>query len=285
MTPAPEVIAPASWRAVDFISDLHLHDADPATFAAWQLYLRTTPADAVFMLGDVFDVWVGDDALGAAASAVGPSPNSGFETRYAEVLRQASQRTALYFMHGNRDFLVGAPVETAAGLAPTLMAVGGLRLLADPTVLLFAARRWLLSHGDALCLADTDYQAFRAKVRSVAWQREFLAQSLPCRREIAAELRAQSQSQHAARERASLPWTDIDPVAARSALAAAGSNILIHGHTHRPASHALGDGFERLVLSDWDLSAQARPARGDVLRLSRDGRIQRMQVSELSGSH
>ena len=280
MTVAPELLAPGSWRAVDFISDLHLHDGDSATFAAWQHYLQTTPADAVFMLGDVFDVWVGDDALAAVTAAAGPSPSPSFEARCADVLQQASKRVSLYFMHGNRDFLVGAPVATAAGPACTLMAAGGLALLADPTVLVFAGQRWLLSHGDALCLADTDYLAFRAQVRSAAWQRDFLARPLAARREIATDLRAQSQAQHAARERAALPWADVDPGAARSALTAAISYTLIHGHTHRPARHELGDGCVRLVLSDWDLSPKAHPARGDVLRLTSDGRTQRMQVAK-----
>ena len=282
MAGAPELIAPASWRAVDFISDLHLHDADPATFAAWLQYLQTTPASAVFMLGDVFDVWVGDDALAAGTAAAGALPNTSFESRCADVLQQASKRVALYFMHGNRDFLVGAPVATAEGPACTLMKAAGLALLADPTVLVFAGQRWLLSHGDALCLADTNYLAFRAQVRSAAWQRDFLAQPLTARREIARDLRTQSQAQHAARERAALPSADVDPLAARSALAAAGSHILIHGHTHRPARHELGAGCVRLVLSDWDLSPQADPARGDVLRLVNDGQIQRVQVRELN---
>ncbi len=276
MTVAPELIAPDSWRAVDFIADLHLHDGDSATFAAWQHYLQTTPADAVFMLGDVFDVWVGDDALAASAGAL---PINSFEARCADVLQQASQRVAIYFMHGNRDFLVGAPVPTAQGTSRTLMEAGGLTLLADPTVLVFAGQRWLLSHGDALCLADTDYLAFRAQVRSAEWQRDFLARPLAARREIARDLRAQSQAQHAARERAALPWADVDHAAARAALAATTSQTLIHGHTHRPARHALGGGCTRLVLSDWDLSDQARPARGDVLRLTSDGNTERLLLT------
>jgi UDP-2,3-diacylglucosamine hydrolase len=278
MTPLPEVIAPASWHAVDFISDLHLHEADPDTFAAWQQYLQTTPANAVFMLGDVFDVWVGDDAL---LDVAGAASKSGFEVRCAEVLNQASQRLRLYFLPGNRDFLVGVPVQTTEGPAPSLMATGGLTLLADPTVLVFGDQRWLLSHGDALCLADSDYLAFRAKVRSAAWQRDFLSRPLAGRRDIAKELRAQSQAQNAHRIRAALPWADVDSAAARMALAAARSFTLIHGHTHRPALHELGAGCQRVVLSDWDFSPQAQPTRGDVLRLTRDGTCQRVEVSEL----
>ena len=277
MSLAPDLIAPAAWRTVEFISDLHLHAADTATFAAWRHYLQSTPADAVFMLGDVFDVWVGEDAISSANSQA--ASGTAFEARCADVLREASSHRALFFMHGNRDFLVGAALPGAPAGARNLMQAAGLTLLADPTVLVFAGQRWLLSHGDALCLADTDYLAFRKTVRSATWQRDFLAQPLASRRDIARNLRAQSQAQHAARERAELPWADVDAAAARAALHAAGSATLIHGHTHRPAQHHLGDGCVRMVLSDWDLSPQAQPPRGDVLRLTAQGRFARLAAS------
>ena len=279
---APELTAPASWRTVDFISDLHLHAGDTATFAAWRHYLQTTAADAVFMLGDVFDVWVGDDAIGPVTDPAAQAPVlTSFEANCAAVLRLASRRLALFFMHGNRDFLVGAPLPSGSVSTCTLMEAGGLTLLADPTLLIFAGQRWLLSHGDALCLADTDYLAFRKQVRSPDWQREFLARPLASRREIARDLRSQSQAQQAARERAALPWADVDRAATLAALAAAGSQTLIHGHTHRPARHELGDGCVRLVLSDWDLSPQAAVPRGDVLRLTGDGKAERLQLPAL----
>ena len=258
-----ELAAPPSWRTVDFISDLHLSAAEPTTFSAWQHYLANTPADAVFMLGDVFEVWVGDDAAA-------PRPDEGleqadfepsFEARCAEVLRQASQRLALFFMHGNRDFLVGQ----------AFMAQCRAVLLDDPTVLTFAGQRWLLSHGDALCLDDVDYLRFRQLVRGPAWQHDFLSRPLAERQAIAFDMRRQSE----ARKHSSLVNADVDDNAARQWLAAAGATTLIHGHTHKPAAHDLGAGLSRLVLSDWDASAPV--PRADVLRLSGSG-LQRIAL-------
>ena len=247
----PVLQAPAHWAAVDFISDLHLHGGEPATFEAWQRYMGSTSADAVFILGDLFEVWVGDDAVTAPAS---------FETRCAEVIHAASQRMTVFVMHGNRDFLMG----------PALMARCGATLLDDPTILEFgentgARQRWLLTHGDALCLADTAYMQFRAQVRSEAWQTAFLGRPLPERQAIARELRAQSE----ARKRASTPqdYADVDTAAASDWLRAARATTMIHGHTHKPADHELSSGLRRVVLSDWD--ADARPPRGEVLRLNR----------------
>ncbi|MCJ0762817.1 UDP-2,3-diacylglucosamine diphosphatase [Variovorax terrae] len=249
--PIAELQAPASWRTVDFISDLHLQPSEPATVEAWQRYLDTTPADAVFMLGDLFEVWVGDDA------ALSP----GFETACADAMRQAAQRLELFFMHGNRDFLLGTD----------FLARCGARLLADPTALAFAGQRWLLSHGDALCLDDTDYMAFRAQVRSPAWQQAFLARPLAERQAVARSIRAQSE----ARKRSGAVYADLDGPAARAWLQAAQAATLIHGHTHRPADHDLGAALRRVVLSDWD--AAAEPPRAQALRLTAAG-LQRLEV-------
>ena len=253
-----ELAAPPSWRTVDFISDLHLNADEPATFSAFQRYLQDTPADAVFILGDLFEVWVGDDAVSADFRA---QPQASFENRCASVLAQAASQRALFFMHGNRDFLVG----------PRLMALCRATLLGDPTVLTFAGQRWLLSHGDALCLDDTDYMQFRQQVRSVAWQSAFLAKPLAERQSIARDIRRQSE----ARKRSSLDYADVDTAAARQWLKAANARTLIHGHTHQPAEHDLGDGFSRVVLSDWD--AQALSPRADVLRLAASG-LQRIAL-------
>lgn len=243
----PVLQAPAAWRTVDFISDLHLSAEQPETFAVWQNYLANTPADAVFMLGDVFEVWVGDDVLGNSVAQDGA-----FEQRCAAAMAAAGERLALFFMHGNRDFLVGQQ----------LMAQCRMRLLEDPTVLEFGAGRWLLSHGDALCLGDVDYLQFRAQVRSPGWQAAFLAKSLTERQAIARALRAQSE----ARKQTGVAYADVDDAAATHCLKAADASTLLHGHTHRPNQHALGLGLQRLVLSDWDM--QARPPRAEVLRLS-----------------
>jgi len=253
-----ELAAPPSWRTVDFISDLHLNADEPATFAAWQHYLQTTPADAVFILGDLFEVWVGDDAVSADFSA---SSKASFENRCAGALGQAASRLALFFMHGNRDFLIGS----------AFMALCNTTLLDDPTVLTFAGQRWLLSHGDALCLDDTAYMQFRQQVRSKAWQQAFLARPLAERLALARDMRRQSE----ARKRSGINYGDVDAAAARQWLEAAQARTLIHGHTHKPAVHDLGQGFSRVVLSDWD--AQAKMPRADVLRLTASG-LQRIAL-------
>ncbi|GBU15261.1 UDP-2,3-diacylglucosamine hydrolase [Polaromonas sp.] len=258
MPPLTELHARPNWRTLDFISDLHLSAEQPATFTAWQTYLQSTPAEAVFILGDLFEVWVGDDAVSADFLQ---HPEASFENRCAHLLSQTARRTALFFMPGNRDFLVG----------PALMAQCGATLLADPTVLTFANQRWLLSHGDALCLADTDYMQFRQQVRSPAWQQAFLAKPLAERQAIARDIRQQSE----ARKRGHAPWVDLDADATRQWLQAAQANTLIHGHTHQPATHELGAGLFRQVLSDWD--ADADTPRADVLRLSASG-LQRQQL-------
>ena len=241
------------WRVVDFISDLHLQASEPATFDAWVRYMHATPADAVFILGDLFEVWVGDDA--AADSET-------FEARCAAVLRSTAQTRAVYFMHGNRDFLVG----------PAFLAQCEVTGLDDPTVLSFASQRWLLSHGDGLCLDDVDYLQFRAQVRSPQWQQHFLAQPLEQRRAVARHIRTQSES----RKHAGTVYADVDTAAARTWLQAAQAQTLVHGHTHRPAEHDLGNGLHRTVLSDWDLAAT--PPRAEVLRLTDSG-LQRIPLA------
>ena len=241
-----ELVAPSHWRTVDFISDLHLQATEPATVAAWQQYLQSTPADALFILGDLFEVWVGDDALGEPGS---------FEAQGCAALQAAARRLPVYFMHGNRDFLAG----------PAFLAHCGITGLVDPSVLVFDAQRIVLSHGDLLCLDYVDYQRFRLQARSAAWQAQFLAQPLTARRAQARGIRAQSE----ARKQSGAVYADVDGPAAIAWLQAAGAHTLVHGHTHRPASHLLAPGLQRVVLSDWD--AAAHPPRGEVLRLSAQG--------------
>ena len=258
-----ELQAPASWCTVDFISDLHLQAGEPATFGAWQHYMQTTPADAVFILGDLFDVWIGDDVLGPVSSSAADQPDRSFESRCAQVLGDAASRLALFFMHGNRDFLVG---QSAAG--ESLPGRCHATLLADPCALTFAGQRWLLSHGDALCLDDLAYMTFRQQVRSAAWQQAFLARPLAERQQIASDLRRQSRQQHDRRSQSGEPYADVDADAARQWLRAAGAHTLIHGHTHQPATHDLQDGLRRVVLSDWDADPHGARPRAEVLRLS-----------------
>jgi UDP-2,3-diacylglucosamine hydrolase len=258
--------APAHWQAVDFISDLHLHSTDPVTFDGFRRYLETDPAqraDALFILGDLFEVWVGDDALLAQADDA-QQPERRFLRDCIGLLQAHSHHTHTFFMAGNRDFLLG----------PAALAAAGVTGLDDPTVLDFLSQRWLLSHGDALCLQDVDYQRFRREVRGPAWQRAFLAHPLAQREALAADMRMHSEARKRALGNDPALWADVDADAAREALHQTGASTLIHGHTHRPTQHTLGpdergDGLQRIVLSDWDL--RARPRRAEVLRLDAQG--------------
>lgn len=240
----PTVTAPGHWQQVDLLSDLHLGPDTPGTLARLEQHLADTPAQAVLLLGDIFEVWVGDDARGEP-----------FEARVVAMLRTASQRLALYFLPGNRDFLVSDAMCSACGMTA----------LPDPTVLDAFGHRWLLVHGDAQCLADTAYQAFRQQVRSAAWQADLLARPLAERQALGRQMRAGSRAAQAAQ----LMATDLDSEACRHLLREADAPTLIHGHTHRPAVHDLGQGLQRVVLSDWDFDTT--PPRGDVIRLSASG--------------
>ena len=239
-----ELLAPTRWHCVDFISDLHLQASDTKTFETLSYYLNHTAADAVFILGDLFEVWVGDDAL---------ATDGGFERRCADLLHSTGLKLDLYIMHGNRDFLMGA----------SLMQACHATLLKDPTVLVFAGQRWLLGHGDAWCLADTQYMQFRAQVRHPDWQTQFLQKPLTERVGLARGMRAQSE----ARKRTTANYADVDAATANALLESAQAHHMIHGHTHRPARHVVDASRERLVLSDWDLMAV--PPRAEVLRLRR----------------
>jgi UDP-2,3-diacylglucosamine hydrolase len=238
--------APADWRAIDFISDLHLDAAHPRTFDAWRRALLDTTADALFLLGDVFEAWVGDDAR-----------FDGFERDCAEVLKAAAQRRTIAFMAGNRDFLVGDELLNECGV----------QRLQDPTLLSAWGRSLLLTHGDALCLADADYQRFRAMVRDPAWQATVLGRPLAERRALARQMRHASEAGKG--EQSPADWADVDTPAAVEWLRAAGTGEMLHGHTHRPGTVPLAPGFTRHVLTDWDLDTP-KP-RAEVMRFSANG--------------
>lgn len=242
-----KVTVPAHWHTLDFISDLHLQASDPDTFAAWQGYMLSTPCQALFILGDFFEVWVGDDLLDAN------DPAATFARACVATLAAAATHMAVFFMPGNRDFLVGQRLMAACGMQP----------LSDPTVLQLPAEKWLLSHGDALCLSDVAYQDFRQQVRSRSWQKAFLAQPLQQRLGIARGLRNASEQ----RKDSGTDWVDADPMAALKALKEHGAQHLIHGHTHQAGDHTMDDTHHRHVLSDWD--ANSTPARLQVLRWHR----------------
>jgi len=244
-----EISAPADWQTVDFLSDLHLDRPDSPTLAAFAYYLQHSPAQALMVLGDLFEAWVGDDALGIRA---------GVEQQVAALLHQASKRMDVFILCGNRDFLMG----------PALMQACGARALQEPSVLQFANQRYLLTHGDALCLSDTAYLAFRSVSRSAAWQEDFLNKPLAERQELARQMRAQSKAHQAAsRQLGAAAWHDLDAPACLQILQNAQADTMIHGHTHHPDTHPLAPGKTRWVLSDWDF--ESTPPRGDVLRLTR----------------
>lgn len=245
---ASTLTAPPTWRCIDFISDIHLHEGLPHTTAALARYLSETPADAVFILGDLFEAWVGDDMR-----------NEGCEGECVRMLAAASRRRPLFIMVGNRDFLLGE----------AFMAACQATALPDPTVLAAFGQRALLIHGDELCLADTDYLRFRAQVRQPEWQRAFLAHPLAARLAQARQMRAASQ-QHQHAQAASTGYADVDEACASAWMHAANAGLLIHGHTHRPASEAFGGGT-RHVLSDWDLDGSHAQPRAQALRWQAEG--------------
>ena len=243
-----------AWGCVDFLSDVHLHSADSATAQAWQDYLAHTPAQALFILGDLFEAWVGDDVL--------DHPLGVFEQSCAQALAECTSKKPVFFLCGNRDFLMG----------PGFFKHTGVQALAEACTVQSSAGALLLSHGDSLCSDDHDYLAFRAQVRSADWQNTFLAQPLPERMAQARAMRAQSQ----ARQQNLVTLPDVNTQACEAALASHQSHTLVHGHTHRPGHHHMGHGLERWVLSDWQAGGAA--PRLEVLRLQA-GQWQRVPLT------
>jgi UDP-2,3-diacylglucosamine hydrolase len=215
-----------------FISDLHLDASRPHIVELFTRLLANEARDAaaLYILGDLFESWIGDDDDAALPAVVALS---------LRALRDSG--VPIYFMHGNRDFLLG----------PDYAARAGLTLLTDPTVIELAGERTLLMHGDTLCTDDIDYQKFRALVRDSVWQKLFLAKPLAERRAFAAQARGESRKQTALKQAEIM---DVNQTAVESALRAHGVHRMIHGHTHRPATHRFdldGQVAERIVLGDW----------------------------------
>ena len=257
-----QINADARWKRVRVASDLHLHKDDPQTAAHWHSLLRDDDADAWFLLGDYFEVWVGDDLLDApgrlpASSAPVESNEDeasiAFWQHCAEQLQRLSARKPVYWLSGNRDFLVGDTFARRTGVT----------LLSDPVVLQWGPSRRLLSHGDQWCTSDQEYMAFRARVRHPEWQQTFLAQPLSARLTQAKAMREQSQ----ARQQARSDWTDVTASAVAEAAERMQATEVIHGHTHEGKSHGLG-AIQRHVLSDWHLNAS--PPRWSIIELTQD---------------
>lgn len=249
--------APSQWRVIDFISDVHLHSSEASTAAAWLDYLQHTCCDALFILGDLFEVWIGDDVLDSVGNAV---PEQHFLQDCCHALRACAQQRPVYVMRGNRDFLLGS----------RFFASTHTHALHDPSMLQLGAQGYLLSHGDAWCLDDHAYLRFRTQVRSPIWQNDFLRRPLTERAMIAQGLRQHSKAYKQANHTVVGPanCADVDNTTAQHWLQRTGAHTLIHGHTHRPNQHALDTHRQRWVLSDWE--AEARPPRLEVLQLQRN---------------
>lgn len=250
---ASEIHAAPHWRGIELLSDLHLGEQAPATAHALAEHLAASDADLIVLLGDLFEVWIGDEQLDAPADPASPMAQA------LQALAEAARRRPVAMLTGNRDFLLGP--EAARRL--------GWTVLPDRCVLQAFGHRQVLVHGDAECLDDRDYQRFRAQVRTPGWREAFLARPLAERMAVARSLRDGSEQRK--REQGLAGYADLDRAEMLSLLAAAGADRLIHGHTHRPGDERLGPGLSRHVLSDWDLDGQHGPARAEVLRLDARG--------------
>jgi UDP-2,3-diacylglucosamine hydrolase len=229
-------------KPILLISDLHL---DPKRPAIVQLFLRFLQeqqgqTQSLYILGDLFEAWIGDDAVGPDEPVIA-------------ALRGFAERTPTYFMHGNRDFLIG---ERFAELT-------NIRLLADPTVVELAGVPTLLMHGDSLCTDDQQYHQFRQMVRNPAWQAGFLAMPIAQRIEMAQKARSESGSRN---QQLDDYLMDVNQQAVEAEMRRHGVDRLIHGHTHRPAVHRFdvdGRPYTRAVLGDWF-------DQGSMLRVTHD---------------
>jgi UDP-2,3-diacylglucosamine hydrolase len=232
------------------LSDLHLEAGRPALTAIFQRFLgtRARTAPALFLLGDIFEVWVGDD------------DDEPLIEEIARSVRQVSAAgVAVYFMHGNRDFLVGRHYAERLGAT----------LLSDPVCVTLGGITTVLSHGDAMCTAEVEYQAFRQQSRRPEWQAQILARPLAERRAMARQMRNDSTNGQRDKLQAGMGLADVDPREVSSVVQAYAAERLIHGHTHQPAEHVVicEDGRKalRIVLSDWHEHA------GEALEVLPDG--------------
>ena len=229
-----------------FISDLHLDAERPAITDVFGRFLEDEArgADALYILGDLFEAWVGDDD---------PSDVGAFAADRLAALDRAG--TPSYFIRGNRDFLLGDDYARRARM----------RILNDPAVVMLEGAPTVLMHGDTLCTDDKAYQAFRAQTRDPKWQAHFLSQPLPARLAFAQQARAASQAHQSGLKQEGLmeAITDVAPATVDATMARFGISRLIHGHTHRPKVHDETHGT-RIVLGDWY-------DQGSVLRVDRDG--------------
>ena len=241
------------------ISDIHLTPSMPLTAQRFFDFCeKEAPhVESVFILGDLFEYWVGDDA-----SSISP-----FQQEVRRAIARLSTKTKTYYMHGNRDFLIGSDFLKKTGMT----------LLPDPSIIEIAEKKYVLSHGDALCSADVGYQIFRGWVRKPWIQKLFLRLPLSWRRSIAQRLRSNSQMQYQGIKRtpAAQMKTNVTLEACAAMLKDQAGQHLIHGHTHLPAHHhesLKGQEWQRWVLSDWDLDhPDALLPKASALSIDHDG--------------
>ncbi len=246
-------------KAALFVSDLHLQATMPRTTEAFFKFLQTqaTKTRQLYLLGDIFEAWAGDDDI-----------NDAYNRLVVEELKNVSiQGVSVFWIAGNRDFLVGEQFAKTCNIT----------LLPDPYVTTIADRLLVLTHGDAYCTDDTAYMQFRAQVRDAGWQKNFLALPLIQRKAIIENLRAGSR---AAQRDKSYDIMDVNEEAIAGLFEHTAVATMIHGHTHRPARHDYqedGKTRVRYVLSDWDLDGTA--PRGDWLALDTNGSIHRYDLN------
>jgi UDP-2,3-diacylglucosamine hydrolase len=242
-----------------FVSDVHLQESLPRTTQAFTdfLQMHASRAQRLYLLGDLFEYWAGDDDL-----------DTPYHRHVAESIRDVSSAgAAVYWIAGNRDFLVG---QTFANWA-------GMNLLPDPYVEDIAGQRVVLTHGDAQCTDDVAYMTFRSQVRQAEWQAQFLAQPLAKRKAIIESLRTGSRE---AQRGKSYEIMDVNPSAIAGLFDATDASLMIHGHTHRPATHIYeiaGMTRVRHVLPDWDCDTGT--PRGGWLVLNASGEVKRFDVT------
>lgn len=241
-----------------FVSDVHLQESMPGTTAVFLNFLQAhaTRAQQLYVLGDLFEYWAGDDDIDTL-----------FHRSVVDALRAVSDAgTAVFWIAGNRDFLIGKEFADAIGAT----------ILQDGSVIELAGRAIVVAHGDAQCTDDVDYIAFRQQVRQTAWQQKFLVQPLAQRKAIIDGMREQSR---AAQRSKALEIMDVNPIAIERLFAESGARCMIHGHTHRPAVHATARNDReqlRIVLPDWDCDGvDASDYRGGWVSIEFDGTILR----------
>lgn len=244
-----------------FISDLHLGPLQPRTTQAFFNFLQQNAAQAkeLYILGDLFEAWAGDDDLCDPYNKSVVDAICGLRERGVKI----------FWIAGNRDFLVGTTFADATGMT----------LLPDPFIATIGGHRITLVHGDAQCTDDSAYMEFRRQVRQALWQTNFLALPLAQRKTIIASLRNDSCQAKNTKPHAIM---DVNPRAINDLFDATGTTLMIHGHTHRPARHIALHGDKqriRYVLSDWDIDTEIALQRGDWIAIHEEGAIIRHNIA------